>query len=250
MASHWLQPWPLCHSGGARKFRLAAIWPDVLDGRRIGRSRQTMLEAALMALTTFFATVGPLETAALFPALTPHNTARERRAMARKGTLIGAGILLFFAICGEGVLRAFGITLPALRTAGGVLLLLIAIDMVFARPSGGTTTTADELAEAAAKQDVSVFPLATPLIAGPGAIGAAILLVADTQGDLVKPAVVIGALLVIVLLTYLLLLAATQVQRLLGLTGLQVVTRVMGVLLAALAVQFLFDGIAASGVLR
>ncbi len=208
-----------------------------------------MVETALVAFTTFFATIGPLDTAALFPALTPQNTAGERRAMARKGCLIGAAILLFFALLGEGVLRAFGITLPALRTAGGVLLLLIAIDMVFARASGGTTATADERAEAATKPDVSVFPLATPLIAGPGAIGAAILLVAEAHGDPLRIAVVIGALLAVLLLTFLLLLAATQVQKLLGVTGLHVVTRVMGVLLAALAVQFLFDGIAASGLL-
>ena len=149
---------------------------------------------------------------------------------------------------GEGVLAAFGITLPALRTAGGMLLLLIAIDMVFARNSGGTTTTADERAEATAKQDVSVFPLATPLIAGPGAIGAAILLVAEAQRDPLRIAVVIGALLAVVLLTYLLLLASTQVQKLLGVTGLHVIPRVMGVLLAALAVQFLFDGIRDSGI--
>src|SRR6476661_8864116 len=142
-----------------------------------------MLETALLAFTTFFATIGPLDTAAMLPALTPHNTAVERRAMALKRSLLGGGILVFFALFGEGVLAAFGITLPALRTAGGVLLLLIAIDMVFARPSGGTTNTADERAEATTKHDISVFPLATPLIAGPGAIGAAILLVADAQRD-------------------------------------------------------------------
>ena len=208
-----------------------------------------MLETALLAFTTFFATVGPLDTAALFPALTPQNTARERRAMALRGCLIGGLILLFFALFGERVLAAFGITLPALRTAGGILLLLIALDMVFARSSGGTTTTPDERAEAAAKQDVSVFPLATPLIAGPGAIGASILLVAEAQGELVRILVVITAMLAVILLTYLLLLASAQVQKLLGVTALHVVTRIMGVLLAALAVQFVFDGIAASGLL-
>ena len=206
-----------------------------------------MLQTALVAFTTFFATIGPLDTAALFPALTPHNTAQERRAMALKGALIGGAILVFFALFGEGVLAAFGITLPALRTAGGVLLLLIAIDMVFARPSGGTTTTPDEQAEAATRQDVSVFPLATPLIAGPGAIGAAILLTADADGDPLHLAIVVAALLAVILLTYLLLLAATAVQRLLGVTGLHVISRVMGVLLAALAVQFIFDGVAGSG---
>src|SRR4051794_38834539 len=100
-----------------------------------------MLETALVAFTTFFATVGPLDTAALFPALTPHNNARERRAMALKGALIGTGILVFFALFGQATLATFGITLPALRTAGGILLLLIAVDMVFARASGGTTAT-------------------------------------------------------------------------------------------------------------
>ena len=208
-----------------------------------------MLETGLVALTTFFATVGPLDVAALFAALTHDSTASERRAMALKGSLIGGGILLFFALFGEVVLAHFGISLPALRTAGGILLLMIAIDMVFARPSGGTTTTSEENAEAADKQDLSVFPLATPLIAGPGAIGAAILLVADAQGNLIQISVVVGALLAIVLLAFLLMLMATQVQRLLGVTGLHVVSRIVGVLLAALAVQFIFDGIGASGIL-
>lgn len=208
-----------------------------------------MLETALVAFTTFFATVGPLDVAALFAALTHENTGLERRAMALKGTLIAGGILLFFALFGEAVLKNLGITLAALRAAGGVLLLLIAIDMVFARPSGGTTTTSEENAEAQAKQDVSVIPLATPLIAGPGAIGAAILLVADAQGDVGQVSVVVAALLSVLLLTFLMMLMTTQVQRLLGVTGLHVISRVVGVLLAALAVQFIFDGIGASGVL-
>ena len=103
--------------------------------------------------------------------------------------------------------------------------------------------------EAAKKQDISVFPLATPLIAGPGAIGATILLVANAQGDTLQIATVIGAMVLVLLLTLLLMLVAGRVQRLLGVTGLQVVSRVVGVLLAALAVQFIFDGIKASGIL-
>lgn len=208
-----------------------------------------MLEVALVAFTTFFATIGPLDVAALFAALTAENTVGQRRRMAVRGTLIAAGILLFFALFGEAVLKSFGITLAALRTAGGILLLLIAIDMVFARPSGSTTTTSDETAEARGKQDLSVFPLATPLMAGPGAIGAAILLVAEAQGDWARSAVVIAVMLSVLLLTFLLMLMATQVQKLLGVTGLHVVSRVIGVLLAALAVQFIFDGIGASGIL-
>ena len=208
-----------------------------------------MLETALIAFTTYFATIGPADVAALFAALTPDNTPAERRAMAIRGTLIATAILLVFALFGEAALALFGISLPALRTAGGILLLLIGIDMVFGRPSGGTTTTSEENAEAAQKDDIAVFPLATPLIAGPGAIGATILLVADAEGDRLRIAVVILVLLGVLLLTLLLLLIATQVQKLLGVTGLHVVSRIVGVLLAALAVQFIFDGIDTSGIL-
>ncbi|MAZ04002.1 MAG: antibiotic resistance protein MarC [Sneathiella sp.] len=208
-----------------------------------------MLETALIAFTTFFATIGPLDIAALFAALTANATPRERRQMAVKGTLIGGGILLFFALFGKAVLTSFGITLPALQASGGILLLLIAIDMVFARTSGSTTTTDEENVEAQGKTDVSVFPLATPLIAGPGAIGAAILLVAEAKGDTIETSIVIGVLLGMVLLTLILMLLASQVQKLLGVTGLHVISRVVGVLLAALAVQFIFNGIRDSGLL-
>ncbi len=206
-----------------------------------------MLETALIAFTTFFATIGPADVAALFAALTTENTGAERRAMALKGTQIATIVLLLFAFFGEAALRLFGITLPALRVAGGVLLFLIAIDLVFARPSGVTTTTPEENEEAVAKPDISVFPLATPLIAGPGAIGAAILLVADAGDDWPRIGVVVAVLLGVLAGTFVLMLVASQVQKLLGVTGLQVISRVVGVLLAALAVQFIFDGIGASG---
>ena len=169
--------------------------------------------------------------------------------MAVRGCVIAAAVLLIFALTGEILLTVLGISLAALRTGGGVLLLLIGIDMVFARDSGGTTTTDAEEQEARAKQDISVFPLATPLIAGPGAMGAVVLLMANTEGALVLQAVVIGSLLLMILVTLLMLLAAAQVHRLFGVTGMHVVTRIMGVLLSALAVQFIFDGIAQSGLL-
>ncbi|HTO28044.1 MAG TPA: MarC family protein, partial [Devosia sp.] len=135
-----------------------------------------------------------------------------------------------------------------LRIAGGVLLLLISIDMVFARHSGGTGTTPEEEDEAKKRVDISVFPLATPLIAGPGAISAVILLTTGTH----NPAefwAVLAAIVVILFLAWLTLLVAIPIQRLLGVTGLAVVSRVVGILLAALAVQFVFDGIKASGIL-
>ena len=211
--------------------------------------RATMLETALIAFTTYLATIGPADVAALFAALTPDNTPAERRVMAIKGTLLATAILLGFALFGEAVLALFGISLPALRIAGGILLLLIAIDMVVGRHSGGTTTTSEENAEAVVKHDISVFPLATPLIAGPGAIGATILLVANAEADRLRFAIIVLVLLGVLLLTFLLMLVATQVQKLLGVTGLYVVSRVVGVLLAALAVQFILDGIGTSGLL-
>lgn len=206
-------------------------------------------ETILIALTTFFATIGPADLALVFAAITRKNTAGERRTMALRGVLVAGGILLFFAIFGEPLLRLFGITLPALRVAGGILLLLISIDMVFARHSGGTGTTPEEEDEAAHREDISVFPLAMPLIAGPGAISATILLTTGSPGFGVEWFAVVGALTIILLLSYLAMLVAIPIQRLLGLTGLAVVSRIVGVLLAALAVQFLFDGIKASGIL-
>lgn len=208
-----------------------------------------MFETASVAFATFFATIGPVDVAAMFAALTSNATPVSRRSMAVRGTLIATGVLLVFAILGEVLLGRLGISLAALRTAGGILLLLIGIDMVFARSSGGVSTTADEAREAAAKDDISVFPLATPLIAGPGAMGAAILLMANAQGQLHLQAAVLLALIAVLLITLAALLGATWVQRVLGVTGLHVVSRIFGVLLSALAVQFIFDGVAESGLL-
>lgn len=169
--------------------------------------------------------------------------------MAMRGTAVAAGILIGFAVLGEFLLDSLGISLAALRAAGGILLLLIGIDMAFARSSGGTSTTEEEAAEAARKSDISVFPLATPLIAGPGAMGSVILLVAHVEGDLILQAVVVAMLLVMLAITLGCLLLASRIQQLLGVTGMHVITRVFGVLLSALAVQFVFDGIAQSGLL-
>ena len=209
-----------------------------------------MIETAAVAFATFFATISPVEAAAMFAAITASSTAAHRRTMAVRGCLIASGIMLVFALFGQALLSAMGISLAALRTSGGILLLLIGIDMVFVRSSGGTTTTMDETEEATTKADISVFPLATPIIAGPGAMGAAILLMADAHGDWRTQMVIIGILLVVLLMTFLALLGATFLQKLLGVSGLHVISRVFGVLLAALAVQFIFDGIEQSGLLQ
>ncbi|SEA41508.1 multiple antibiotic resistance protein [Desulfuromusa kysingii] len=206
-----------------------------------------MIETAGLALATFLATIGPLDVAAMFAALTANQTAQHRRSIAIRGILISTVILLAFALVGEFLLAGLGISLAALRTAGGILLLLMGIDMVFARSSGGTSTTDEEVTEAFSKTDISVFPLATPLIAGPGAMGAAILLMADQKGDVAGQAIIIASILLILLLTFISMLLAGKIQHWLGVTGMQVITRIMGVLLSALAVQFIFDGIRQSG---
>jgi multiple antibiotic resistance protein len=208
-----------------------------------------MFETAIVAFATLFTTVGPLDAAAVFAALTAKSTPLERYTYALRGTMIATVVLVLFAVAGEFLLASLGISIAALRTSGGVLLLLIAIDMVFARASGAITTTEKETDEARLKQDISVFPLATPLIAGPGAIGAIILLINDAEGDFTRQVVVMLSLLIIMLVTLLALLMAIQIHRFLGVTGIQVITRISGILLAALAVQFIFDGIAQSGLL-
>jgi multiple antibiotic resistance protein len=204
--------------------------------------------AFFVAFATLFATVGVADIAFIFAALTKDNSPAQRRLFATRGVLIAAAILLFFGVLGNQILDVFGITIPALRTAGGVLLLLIAIDMVFARHSGGTGTTDEEEDEAKHSNDISVFPLAMPLLAGPGAISAIILLTTGARSDL-EFWMVLAALVLILFIAWLTLLVAIPVQKLLGLTGLSVVSRVVGILLAALAVQFVFDGIKASGLL-
>lgn len=206
-----------------------------------------MFETYILALTTFFATVGPIDLAVVFAGLTSQKSIRTKKKLALKGVTIATGLLLLFAFAGESLLSSLGITLPALRVAGGILLLLIGIDMVFARHSGGISATADEVEEAEGSQDISVFPLATPLIAGPGAMGAVILLMANVQDNFGQQSMVILGLLSIMLITYISLIGASQVHRVLGVTGLQVITRVFGVILCALAVQFMFDGIKNSG---
>ncbi len=206
-----------------------------------------MFEIASLAFATFFATIGPIDIAAMFAGLTADLTAKQRLSVAIRGALIATTILVAFALIGDVLLSSLGISLAALRTAGGILLLLIGVDMVFARSSGGTSTTDEEEQEAVSKTDISVFPLATPLIAGPGAMSAVILLMANQQGDITGQFLVLGALLVVLLITFICLVLAGRIQHLLGVTGMHVITRVMGVLLSALAVQFMFDGIKQSG---
>ena len=208
-----------------------------------------MLETALVAFATLFATVGPFDVAIIFASLTADQSPRQRMRMAVKGTVVATAILIPFAFGGELVLNLFGITLPAFRIAGGLLLFLIAIDLVFARHSGGTSITDEENKEATASQDISVFPLATPLIAGPGVMGALVLAMTHAEGHPVEQALVILALVGVMAVTLVCMLLTSQLQKYLGRTGVHVISRVFGVILAALAVQFVLDGLEGSGIL-
>jgi multiple antibiotic resistance protein len=195
-----------------------------------------LLETAIYAFVTFFVVLDPLGMGPIFIALTRGESREYRRQMAIRGTLIAAIILLAFAFAGDLLLRMLGVSIAAFRIAGGVLLFLISFDMLFAHATPIRRTTARETEEAESKHDISVFPLAIPLIAGPGGLTSVILLMGRTQGDVVLDALVLIIMLVV-------LLAADQFVRWLGETGTNVISRVLGIILAALAVQFVIDGV-------
>jgi multiple antibiotic resistance protein len=206
-----------------------------------------MFAIALASFTTFFATIGPIEAAVLFATLAPSITAAERRRIAAKAVGIASIILGGTALFGGSLLNQLGVGIPALQTAGGVVLLLIALDMIFARPTSAFRLTPPEGAEAQSRDDLAVFPLATPLLAGPGAMSAAILLAANAHGNAQALAVTLGALASVMLVTLGLLVLSDHLSRVLGVTAQRVLMRVFGILLAAIAVQAMFNGIAGSG---
>ncbi len=202
----------------------------------------------MRAFATFFATIGPVEAAVLFASFCPRFSRAERIAISLKAIGIATGIVLFFALCGTTILAALGVTFSALQTAGGIILAIIAIDMIFEAKIGGSTISQPESAEAQAKDDdIAVFPLATPILAGPGAMSGAMLLMANTKGDIAGQAAVIAALFTVMAFTLLLLVAAQELREWIGVTAQRVVMRVFGILLAAIAVQSVFNGIAGSG---
>jgi multiple antibiotic resistance protein len=209
-----------------------------------------MLETVLTAFTTFFAVIGPIDTAVLLASLTPNMTGAERRAISVKAVFIATLIVLAFALFGGPVLAELGVSLAALQTAGGIILFAIALEMTLGKRPGPTTLSAKESAEvenkAEAHAEIAVFPLATPLLAGPGAMTSAIVLAAGTKGDLKLLGAVVVAILAVMGVTLMMLLVAQEIHQLIGVTARKVIVRVFGVLLAALAVQSIFNGLAAT----
>jgi multiple antibiotic resistance protein len=205
-----------------------------------------MLDLLIGTFTVLLVVVDPIGVAALFAGLTRGGTAAYRRRMALKGTVVAAVILVAFAILGDALFGYLGVGLPAFRIAGGALLFLLAIDMVFARHSGLRSTTLSEQAEAQSRADISVFPLGIPLIAGPGAMTTVLLVVNSHRGDMAVLGALLAVIAAIMALTLVSLLFASQVMRILGETGANVISRVLGVVLAALAIQFILDGLLAT----
>ncbi len=209
-----------------------------------------MLEIALTSFTTFFATVGPVEAAVLFATLTPKMSGSERAAIAVRATIIASVLLLIFTLLGQPLLDELGVSIAALQAAGGIVLLLIALDMIFAKPTSAFKLTQPEDEEAHTKDDIAVFPLAMPLLAGPGAMSAGILLAATADGNPWSLAMVVGALAAVMVITLALLLLSHQLNRVIGITAQKVLMRVFGILLSAIAVQAVFNGLEGSGLLR
>lgn len=194
------------------------------------------------AFVTLFVVIDPIGLTPVFIALTPGLTAQQRRAIAIRATVIAAGLLFLFAFLGEQVLGFIGISMPAFRIAGGILLFLTALDMLFER----RTKRREDQADVEDVPDPSVFPIAIPLIAGPGAIASIILLAGQAEGP-VGMASVLGVMVAVLIIVFLLFLSAPLIERALGKTGIVVVTRLLGMLLAALSVQFVLDGIRGFG---
>ncbi len=202
-----------------------------------------MIETASLAFVAFLVTIDPIGLVPIFLALTPLENAPSRRGTALKGVAIGGCILLLFALVGEPGLRTLGISIPAFRIAGGITLLLLAIEMVFEHRAQRRSTTAEKMAGEHDPGGVAAFPLAMPLIAGPAAITTVILQVSRQQGDLTGQAAVLLALLAALAVTAAALVAASSLGRVLGPTLVKMLSRLLGLLLAALSIQFVIDGV-------
>ena len=194
-------------------------------------------ESILQSFLTLFVVVDPIGVAVIFLGLAGSRSAEERRGIARKASLVAACVLFAFALFGSSILNHLGITLNAFRVAGGLLLFKIATDMVFAQVE---RETEEEAAEARQRPDISVFPLAIPLLAGPGALAGVMILAGDH--DRGAQSAVYGSIALVCLIAYVSLIVADRLFKWLGQTGVNVVTRILGVLLAALAVQYIADG--------
>lgn len=204
-----------------------------------------MIDLFISAFVTLFVVIDPPGCAPIYASLTSQASTDQRRSMAYRAILIAGAILVFFAMFGEALLSFLHIDLDSFRIAGGIMLFIIAIDMVFEKRTERREQRAEKILEAEEVDDVSVFPMAMPMLAGPGSIASVMLLVSQNNG-MDRALVIFGALLLVLLLTLGALLAAGPIMRMIGHKGEAIITRLLGVLLAALAAQFVIDGLKAS----
>lgn len=207
-----------------------------------------IFEFALLALTSIFFLVDPFAVIPLFLAVTSDASVPVRRQVARRSAFTCAIVLCAFALAGSLIFKLFGITLPAFKIAGGIILLQIGIDMLQAKQSGQRATP-EETEEGAAKEDASIIPLGMPMLAGPGAISTVMVLIGESH-EVWKRGVVYAAILITSLAAYLVLAGAGRVRRYMGETGIRILMRLMGLLLVALAVQFIANGLIDFGLLK
>ena len=201
-----------------------------------------MIELFGSALVTFLVIIDPPGCAPIFASLTRGTPDAHRRAMALRSSLIAWIILMFFALLGKPMLHALGISLASFRVAGGIMLFMIALDMVFERRPQRREVRAQSIEGTPEADDISVFPMAIPMISGPGSIASAMLWVSRADGA-VQVLTVLVAITVVILITLVCLLAAGPLMRLIGERIEAMITRVLGVILAALAAQFVIDGL-------
>jgi multiple antibiotic resistance protein len=204
-----------------------------------------MIELFISAFVTLFVVIDPPGCAPIYASITADANAQQRRSMAIRSVIVAGGILLVFALFGEALLSSLHIELNSFRIAGGIMLFLIALDMVFEKRTERREQRAQKVIDTPEIEDVSIFPMAMPMIAGPGSIASVMLLVSQNEG-LDRALTILAALVAVLLLTLLALLTAGPLMKLLGAKAEAVITRLLGVLLAALAAQFVIDGLRAS----
>jgi multiple antibiotic resistance protein len=205
-----------------------------------------MLDLALNSFITLFVIIDPVGLIPIYQGLAHKAGWRARGQLALRGVGIGGGVLLLFAVAGDPLLRALGVTLPAFRAAGGAMLFLIGLEMMFQRRSERRAKNADPAVAQAAEEhheDVSIFPLAMPLIAGPGAITSVMLMMGRAQGDWRAQLVVLATLITVLAITYATFAASNRLSKLVGPTLSEVLTRLLGIVLAAVGVEYLVGGL-------
>lgn len=210
----------------------------------------SLVDIALPAFATFFIIIDPIGLLPIFLGLTQGWTAAQKRATARRGILVAGIVLTLFAFFGGPLLQLLGIDLPAFKVAGGVMLFMIALEMVFERRTerreqAAEQIHAEEQVRHPAPDDISIFPVAMPLLAGPGAIASLLLFMSRTEGDILGQAIVLGIVWFVLGITLVLFLMVEPIEKLIGRTITKIMSRVFGIILAALAAQFVLDGVRA-----